>query len=177
MFIIYRIYAIIPEAYSEPSQNLRWSFQPFTFFRKKFHLDVWLDSEYPSTFLIRVWCRNSPPELFCKKCVLRNFGKSTERQLCQSRFLNKVTGLRPVKKKRLWNRCFPVNFVKFLKTPFFIEHFWWLVLMYFNGRHVSHHIKTSTRRNGFHKKQCTDPIILKQIFYGIFGQKCLVMGK
>ena len=24
--------------------------------------------------------------------------------------------------KRLWNRCFPVNFTKFLRTPFFIEH-------------------------------------------------------
>ena len=25
-------------------------------------------------------------------------------------------------KKRLWNRCFPVNFVKFLRTPFRTEH-------------------------------------------------------
>ena len=24
--------------------------------------------------------------------------------------------------KRLWNTCFPVNFAKFLRTPFFIEH-------------------------------------------------------
>ena len=24
-------------------------------------------------------------------------------------------------KKRLWHRCFPVNFVKFLRTPFFTE--------------------------------------------------------
>ena len=31
-------------------------------------------------------------------------------------------------KKRLWHRCFPVNFAKFLRTPFFIEHFWWLLL-------------------------------------------------
>ena len=31
-------------------------------------------------------------------------------------------------KKRLWYRCFPVNFVKFLRTPFFIEHLWWLLL-------------------------------------------------
>ena len=33
---------------------------------------------------------------------------------------NKVTGLRPVTllKKRLWHRCFPVNFAKFLRTPF-----------------------------------------------------------
>ena len=27
-------------------------------------------------------------------------------------------------KKRLWHRCFPVNFAKFLRTPFIIEHLW-----------------------------------------------------
>ena len=31
-------------------------------------------------------------------------------------------------KKRLWYRCVPVNFVKFLRTPFFIEHLLWLLL-------------------------------------------------
>ena len=32
---------------------------------------------------------------------------------------NKVAGLRAVTllKKGLWNRCFPVNFAKFLRTP------------------------------------------------------------
>ena len=28
----------------------------------------------------------------------------------------------------LKHSCFPVNFVKFLRTPFSIEHFWWLLL-------------------------------------------------
>ena len=27
-------------------------------------------------------------------------------------------------KKRLWQRRFPVKFVEFLRTPFFIEHLW-----------------------------------------------------
>ena len=31
-------------------------------------------------------------------------------------------------KKRLWHRCFPVNFVKFLRTPCIREHTWWLLL-------------------------------------------------
>ena len=31
-------------------------------------------------------------------------------------------------KKRLWHRCFPVNFAKFLRTPFFTEYLWWLLL-------------------------------------------------
>ena len=39
---------------------------------------------------------------------------------------NKVAGLRPATllKKRLWHRCFLVNFVKFLRTPFYAEHLW-----------------------------------------------------
>ena len=30
-------------------------------------------------------------------------------------------------KKRLWHRCFPMNFAKFLRTPFFTEHLRWLL--------------------------------------------------
>ena len=46
-------------------------------------------------------------------------------------FLNKVTGLRPVTllKKRLWHMCFLVNFEKFIRTPFSIEHPRWLPLI------------------------------------------------
>ena len=56
----------------------------------------------------------------CEKGVLRNFTKFTEKHLCQSLFFNKVAALRPATllKKRLWHSCFPVNFVKFLRTPF-----------------------------------------------------------
>ena len=31
-------------------------------------------------------------------------------------------------KKRLWHKSFPGNFTKFLRTPFFIEYLWWLLL-------------------------------------------------
>ena len=31
-------------------------------------------------------------------------------------------------KKRLWHRCFPVNFAKFLRISFFKEHLWRLLL-------------------------------------------------
>ena len=64
--------------------------------------------------------RSSRPEVFWKKGVLRNFAKFTGKHLCQSLFFNKVAGLRP--------GCFPVNFTKFLRTPFFIEHLWWMPL-------------------------------------------------
>ena len=50
--------------------------------------------------------------------VLRSFAKLTGKYLCQSLFFNKVAGLRPLLKKRLWYRCFPVNFAKFPRTPF-----------------------------------------------------------
>ena len=55
-----------------------------------------------------------------KKGVLKNFVKSMGKHLCQSLLLHKVAGLRSAtfSKKRLWHRCFPVNFTKFLKTPF-----------------------------------------------------------
>ena len=68
--------------------------------------------------------------MFCRKGVLRNFAKFTGKQLCQSYFFNKVAGLRTAifLKKRLWRRCFPVNFAKFLRTSFFTEHLRCLLL-------------------------------------------------
>ena len=61
---------------------------------------------------------------------LKILQKFTGKHLCQGSFFNKVVGLRPATllKKRLWHRCFLVNFVKFLNTPFFIVHLWWLLL-------------------------------------------------
>ena len=74
--------------------------------------------------------RSSRREVFCKKGVLRNFTKFIGKHLYQSLFFNKVAGLRPATslKKRLWYKFFPVNFVKFQRTPFFTEHVWWLLL-------------------------------------------------
>ena len=63
--------------------------------------------------------------MFYKKCVLRNVAKLTGKHLCQSLFFNKVAGLGPANLlKKDSNRCFPVNFAKFLRTPFFTEHLW-----------------------------------------------------
>ena len=69
--------------------------------------------------------RSSRPEVFCKKDVLSNFTKFTGKHLYQSLLFNRPATLL---KKRLWHRRFPVNFVKFLRTPFYIEHLWWLLL-------------------------------------------------
>ena len=49
------------------------------------------------------------PEVFYKRDVSEHFRSS------------RPVRLRPatLSKMRLWHRCFPVNFVKFLRTPFF----------------------------------------------------------
>ena len=74
--------------------------------------------------------RSSRPELFCKKGVLRKFTEFAGKYLCQSLFFNKFAGLKPATllKMRLWRRCFPVNCLKFLRIPFYIEYLRWLLL-------------------------------------------------
>ena len=69
--------------------------------------------------------QKQPPEVFYKKRCSPKFHKihrntCAKKHLCQSLLFNKVAGLRPTTllKKRLWRRCFPVSFVKFLRTPF-----------------------------------------------------------
>ena len=52
--------------------------------------------------------------MFCKKGALKKFAKFTRKHLCQSLFFNGVALL----KMRLWHRCFPVTFARFLRTPF-----------------------------------------------------------
>ena len=74
--------------------------------------------------------KSSCPELACKKDAPENSTKYTGKHFCQSLFFNKVAGLKPATllKERLWHRCFPVNFGKFLRKSFFTEHLWWLLL-------------------------------------------------
>ena len=42
--------------------------------------------------------------------------------------LKKALRLATLLKKRLWHKCFSMSFAKFLRAPFFTEHFWWLLL-------------------------------------------------
>ena len=72
--------------------------------------------------------RSSHQRCYVKNGVLRNFAKFTGKNLCEftgknlcdSHFFNKVASLRAAAllKMILWHRCFPVNFAKFLRTPF-----------------------------------------------------------
>ena len=63
--------------------------------------------------------RSMPQRCSIKKRVFKNFAKFTGKHLCQSLFFNNA-GLRPATllKIRLWHKCFPVKFAKFLRTTF-----------------------------------------------------------
>ena len=63
--------------------------------------------------------QKQPSEVFCKKVFLEVSQNSQENTCARVSFLPAA-----LLKKRLWHRCFPVIFVKFLKTPFYTEHLW-----------------------------------------------------
>ena len=59
-----------------------------------------------------------------RKGVLRNFAKFTGKHLCQRLFPATILI------KRLWNRCFTVNFANFRRTPFLQKTSGWLLLTF-----------------------------------------------
>ena len=111
--------------------------------------------------------RNSCLEVFCEKGVLRNFAKFKKNSSARVSFLMKLqTEACTLLKRRLWRTCFPVNFAKFLRTPFLTEHFRWLLLSirYFkmeNHFRFRHLIKT------FMLKSCLGWVVLKKRNYSL----------
>ena len=110
-----------------------------------------------------VFCfRSSHRRCSVRKDVLRNFTKFTGKHLYQSLFFNKVAAPRPavLLKKRLWQRCFPVNFVKFLGTPFLQNTTDWLLLLflrfalYFKGMQNSMGFYKGISLHVFHECNC-----------------------
>ena len=67
-----------------------------------------------------------------KKMFLEILQNSQENTRARVSFLIKLQARpRPATllKKKLWHRCFPVNFAKFLRTTFLTKHLWWLHLL------------------------------------------------
>ena len=61
--------------------------------------------------------------------IFRCLAKFTRKHLSLSLFFNKVAGLRPA--KRLWRRCFPVNFSKYLRSQKWVtNHCYWIWFFY-----------------------------------------------
>ena len=89
-------------------------------------------------FFLSLWktrIRSSRPEVFCKNRSSWKFYKIRRNTFVPESLFNKVAGLSPVTlvKRRLWYKCFAVNFAKFSsRTPFFIEHLRWLLLKMLN---------------------------------------------
>ena len=87
---------------------------------------------------VQIWLSisgSSHPEIFVKKVFLKISRNSLENTCAIVSFLIKLHAAKrhssrhvTLLKKRLWDWCFPVNFAKFLRTPFFIEHLRWLLL-------------------------------------------------
>ena len=75
--------------------------------------------------------RSSHQRCSVREYILRNFAKFAGKYLCQGLFMPGPKACNFIK-KRLWHRCFPVNFVKFLKTPFLQNTSGWLLLFTVN---------------------------------------------
>ena len=88
----------------------------------------------PKPFIIQVFCFFNLlfilSEAVVQRCSVKNVFLEIS-QNSQSLFF-KVAVLRSATllKKRLWHRCFPMSFVKFLRTLFFTEHLRWLLLYF-----------------------------------------------
>ena len=93
-------------------QQCAW-FNVFHLMQKNPH---WHQMNYTSNKTVS---RSSHQRCFIKKDVLRNFTEFTGKHWSAT-----------LLKKRLWHRCFPVNSVKFLRTPF-LQNTSWRLLLHF----------------------------------------------
>ena len=80
-------------------------------------------AKFLRTVFLQNTSRSSHLQMLFKIGVLKSFTNFTGKHLCWSLFLKnlRAAGLQ-LHKKRLQNRCFPVNFAKFLRTHFLKEH-------------------------------------------------------
>ena len=77
----------------------------------------WLDSKISIKFQF-LSIKAATGVVLLQKVFFKNSRKFTGKHLCQSLFFNKVAGLRlETLLKRIWHRCFLVNFAEFLRTP------------------------------------------------------------
>ena len=101
---------------------LRWVIVFYTTYYSFFFYwtiySTWMTEEQVENQLVAF--RNSHRRCSARKGVLRNFAKFTGKHLCQSLFF--VLSPETLLKKRLWHRCFPMNFC--VKNTFFTEHLW-----------------------------------------------------
>ena len=79
---------------------LTYNFNYFTYLRLFPYFNVFISNKGVSIFL-----RLTDVEVLCKKSVFLEISQNSQENTCWTLF-----------KKRLWHRCFPVNFTKFLRA-------------------------------------------------------------
>ena len=101
--------------------------------------------QYPILVTLHEKARSSRPGMFCKKGVFENFANQ---------------------------RCFHVNFAKFLRAPFFIEHLWWVLLKSSKAK------SRSSRPEMFCKKgalrnfaKFTEKYLCQSLFFAALGMQ------
>ena len=88
-----------------------------------------------SPFLAKIF-----PEAFYQRCFVKKVFLEIS-QNSQEGTCARVSAT--LLKKRLWHRCFPMNFAKFLRTPFFTEHLRWLLLFFKPSTYFIYHLLPS----------------------------------
>ena len=95
------------------------------------------------------WTKAAVRRCSVEKVFLEISQNSHENTCARVSFLIKLQARPTTLLKRLWHRCFPVNFAKFLRIPFFTGHLWWLLL---NGSYYLCRLKRKSRC--CHDKPC-----------------------
>ena len=78
---------------------------------------------------------------------------SQEKTCARASFLIKLPAT--FLKRRLWHRCFPLNFAKFLRTSSLTEHLRWLLLKWVNPFHARRFLGTETVIQRCSVKRCS----------------------
>ena len=107
-------------------KNIHWSkfYQQYTHWIKRFLQLLLLKICELILFKLAQTCS-------VKKVFLEIPQNSQENTCARVSFLIKLQASpATLLQKRPWHWCFPVNFAKFLRTPFFTQHLWWLLLYF-----------------------------------------------
>ena len=134
------------------------------------------------TLLLDANLKSHYSEAVAQRCsvkkVFQEISQNSQENTCaRVSFLIKLQA-RPATllKKRLWYKCFPVNFAKFLKTPFPIEHLWQL-LLFIDGTIPLHNFKFRNIRISFHCKQKTfSPKVFRVVSFFTKRVSCVKNG-
>ena len=89
--------------------------------------DLFASNKLHSSFINCLTSSRSIVQKCSVKKILLEIPENSQENTCDRvSFLIKLQAATLLKEK-LWHRCLPVNFLKFLRTPFLTEHLWWLL--------------------------------------------------